>query len=243
MVNTFNWCNTPWMPRMNYGIIHIGQSWMWFDADQIWLNDISELMLYVQKKPRKIIYDGTEYNPQIACGTFKSVQSYSNGTFRVDIQLPKGRNLWPSFWLVGEGEWPKNGEIDVCECWSNKCGSYFRGTIPQPPYVVPSWDTTTNIHWEENGEHKSVGSRRLPIIFSLKNPTNHFIRYEVEWGQDIITFKVNGKVVRVYGYDVAKKLYNTKQYVVFNLWTTGLDYTLESPMIIKNFEYKPIEIL
>ena len=244
MVNTFNWCHIDWMPRMNYGIIHTGQPWMWFDSDQIFIEDSEELKLYLQKKPKKIICnDGYEYNPQIACGTFKSIQSYSYGKFSAEIRLPKGRNLWPSFWLVGEGKWPKNGEIDICENWTNQCGSYFRVTIPQPPYLVPSWDTTTNIHWEENDEHKSSGSRRLPIIFSLKNPTNHFIKYEVEWRHDIILFRVNGKIIRTYDHDIAKNLQYKRQYVVFNLWTMGLDYTLESPMIISNFHYEPIDML
>ena len=155
--------------------------------------------------------------------------------------LPKGRNLWPAFWLCGSEEpWPKAGEIDIMEAWS----PYFRPTIPQPPYLVQSWNTTTNIHWQEDdGRHGYTGSRRLPLLFSLKRPANNFIKYEVEWRQDIITFRVNGKTIRTYGYDVAKHLHDKRMHVIFDLWTTGEDFTFDTPMKIRNFEYKPLETI
>jgi hypothetical protein len=65
----------------------------------------------------------------------------------------------------------------------------------------------------------------------------------VEWRQDIITFRVNGKRVRTYGYHVAKHLHDKKMHVIFDLWTTGEDFTCDSPMKIRNFEYKPLETL
>ena len=254
-MKTFNWCGYNWLPRMNYGKLHKDMPWMWFDANQVWYSG-NELALYIEKNTILVINEEVNYHPQLACGTIYSEQSFGYGTFSAEIQLPKGRNLWPAFWLVGEGKWPQGGEIDVMEAWSNKCGSYFRATIPQPPYLVPSWDTTTNVHWEEENSvkrtqfgnlighlHKSTGSRRLPFVCSLKNPTKHFIKYEVEWRKDIITFRVNGKTVRTYGYHIAKRLHNKKMHVVFDLWTKGLDYSLETPMMIRNFTYKPIEIL
>lgn len=242
-MSNFNWLNTEWMPRMNYGIIHTGQPWMWYDASQVWC-DGNELALHIEKKPKTIIYDGKEYHPQLAVGTVKSVQSYGYGTFSAEIQLPKGKNLWPAFWLVGEERWPKGGEIDICEAWTNRFGGYFKMGIPQPPYLVPSWNTTTNVHWGKDKEHhESCGSRRLPIIFSLKRPARNYIKYEVEWRQDIITFRANGHRVRTYGYHVAKHLHDKQMNVIFDLWTTGEDFSCETPMKIRNFEYKPIETL
>lgn len=237
-------CNLQWTTAMEGGrLIHTGQPWMWYDSDAVYEdNGTAELSTY--REPNTIHHwDGNTYRPTVACGLLRSVDTFRYGTFSAEIQLPKGKNLWPAFWLVGEGKWPKGGEIDIMEAWTNRLGSYFKLGIPQPPYLVPSWDTTTNVHWEEDWQHKYVGSRRLPLVCSLKKPTTNYIKYEVEWRQDIITFRVNGKAVRTYGYDVAKHLHDKKMHVIFDLWTTGEDFSCISPMKIRNFEYKPLETL
>ena len=242
-----DFCNLQWTTAMEGGrLIHTGQPWMWYDCDAVYVED-STAELFAYREPNVIHHwDGNTYHPTVACGLLRSVGTFGYGTFSAEIQLPKGRNLWPAFWLVGEGkeDWPAVGEIDIMEAWTNRFGGYFKMGIPQPPYLVPSWNTTTNIHWEEDdGRHGYTGSRRLPLLFSLKRPAHNFVKYEVEWRQDIITFRVNGKRVRTYGYDVAKHLHDKKMHVIFDLWTTGEDFTFDSPMKIRNFEYKPIETL
>ena len=230
-------------------IIHPTFPWMWYDCDAVYVeNGTAELSTY--REPNIIHHwDGKTYHPAVACGLLRSVDTFGYGTFSAEIQLPKGKNLWPAFWLVGSGEpWPACGEIDICEAWTNRFGGYFKFGIPQPPYLVPSWNTTTNIHWKDIfltgcAGHGFTGSRRLPLLFSLKRPAHNFVKYEVEWRQDIITFRVNGKTVRTYGYDVAKHLNDKRMHVIFDLWTTSEDFTCDTPMKIRNFEYKPMEIL
>lgn len=250
-----DFCNYKWTTAMECGrLIHTGQPWMWYDNRQVIAN--SEIyndkkdwcaILYAEEKHTTIHHwDGKTYHPTVACGLLRSVDTFGYGTFSAEIMLPKGKNLWPAFWLVGGGErdWPSDGEIDIMEAWTNRFGGYFKLGIPQPPYLVPSWNTTTNIHWQEDdGRHGFAGSRRLPLLFSLKRPSHNFVKYEVEWRKDIITFRVNGKRVRTYGYDVAKHLHDKRMHVIFDLWTTCEDFTCDTPMKIRNFEYKPIETL
>lgn len=248
-----DFCNLQWTTAMEGGrIIHPYSPWMWYDSDAVYVdNGTAELSAYREYKTIHH-WDGKTYRPTVACGLLRSVNTFGYGTFSAEIQLPRGRNLWPAFWLVGEGkeDWPADGEIDICEAWTNRFGGYFKFGIPQPPYLVPSWNTTTNIHWNDDYReywnydgHKSCGSRRLPLLFSLKRPAHNFVKYEVEWRPDIITFRVNGKRVRTYGYDVAKNLHDKRMNVIFDLWTTGEDFTCETPMKIRNFEYKPLETL
>jgi beta-glucanase (GH16 family) len=247
MINLFNY---KWTTN-DGSLLNKSNPWMWHDRDAVYIdNGTAELSAY--NEPNQLQdWDGNIFNPIVACGMLRSVDTFGYGTFSAEIQLPKGKNLWPAFWLVGSGEkWPKAGEIDICEAWTNRLGGYFKLGIPQPPYLVPSWNTTTNIHWNDDYQeywnydgHKSCGSRRLPIIFSLKRPAHNFIKYEVEWRQDIITFRINGKTIRTYGYDVAKHLHDKRMRVIFDLWTTGEDFTCETPMKIRNFEYKPLETL
>lgn len=242
MLNLFDY---KWNTRTPYGEMNPDNPWMWFDNDAVFdENGIVELSAY--REPKEIHYwDGKTYRPTVACGTISSKDTFQYGRFSAEIQLPKGKNLWPAFWLTGSGEpWPACGEIDIMEGWTNSCGGYFRTGIPQPPFLVPSWDTTTNIHWQkDNGEHGFIGSRRLPIIKSIKNPANHFIKYEVEWRPNSITFFVDGKKVKTYGWEVAQHLLNKNMRVIFDLWTTGENFSCNTPMKIRNFEYKPIETL
>lgn len=256
-----DFCNYQWTTAMEGGrIIHTEHPWMWYDNRKVIVN--SEYyngkkdwcaILYAEEKHNTIHHwDGKTYHPTVACGLLRSVYTFSYGTFSAEIQLPKGKNLWPAFWLVGgeERDWPADGEIDICEAWTNRFGGYFKLGIPQPPYLVPSWNTTTNIHWNDDYQeylnydgHKSCGSRRLPLLFSMKRPAHNFVKYEVEWRPDIITFRANGKTIRTQGYHVAKHLHDKRMNVIFDLWTTGEDFTCETPMKIRNFEYKPIEVI
>ena len=244
-----DFCNLQWTTAMEGGrIIHTGQPWMWYNSRCVYVaSDKEHALIEIWKQPKEIEYwDGKTYRPTVACGVLRSVDTFGYGRFSAEIQLPKGKNLWPAFWLVGDGEegWPAVGEFDICEAWTNRFGGYFKIGIQQPPYFVLSWNSTTNIHWQESdGRHGYVGSHRLPIIFSLKRPSHNFVKYEVEWRQDVITFRVNGHCVRTYGYHVAKHLHDKKMHVIFDLWTTGEDFRLDSPMKIRNFEYKPLETL
>ena len=241
-----DFCKYKWTMAMENGrLIHPDYPYMWYDCEAVYEDDgTAELSAY--REPNTIHHwDGHWYNPNVACCLLRSVDTFGYGTFSAEIMLPKGKNLWPAFWLCGSGEpWPACGEIDICEAWTNRLGGYFKFGIPQPPYLVPSWNTTTNIHWQEDdGRHGYTGSRRLPLLFSLKRPANNFVKYEVEWRPDIITFRMNGKRVRTYGYDVAKHLHDKRMNVIFDLWTTGEDFTFDTPMKIRNFEYKPLETI
>lgn len=262
-----DFCNYKWTASMEGGrIIHTGQPWMWYDEncvksslstpDGILIHKGSNQSdnnaeLIATSKPKEIHCDGNVYNPTVACGLLRSVETFGYGRFSAEIMLPKGKNLWPAFWLVGEDEpWPQCGEIDIMEAWTNRLCGYFKIGIPQPPYLVPSWNTTTNIHWNDDYQeywnydgHKSCGSRRLPLLFSLKRPAHNYIKYEVEWRPNIISFFANGHRVRTYGWDVAQHLLNKKMRVIFDLWTTQAQFSCDSPMKIRNFEYLPIDLL
>ena len=248
-----DFCNYKWTTAMEGGRqIHTGQPWMWYDNIQVIVN--SEYyngkkdwcaLLYAEEKPNTIHHwDGKTYNPTVACGLLRSVDTFGYGRFSADIMLPKGKNLWPAFWLVGEdAPWPACGEIDIMEGWTNQFGGYYRCGTPQPPFIFPTWDTTTNIHYEENGEHGYAGSRRLPIIFSLKRPAHNFVKYEVEWRPNTISFFANGHRVRTYGWEVAEHLLGKKMRVIFDLWTTQAQFSCDTPMKIRNFEYLPLDLL
>ena len=53
------------------------------------------------------------------------------------IQQPTGGlGYWPAFWMLGPGQWPENGEIDIMEdvnAGSNVAGTIHCGTFPGGP--------------------------------------------------------------------------------------------------------------
>ena len=208
-------------------IIHEKMPWMWYSYEQVTIHN-DTAYLRAKKHAVNIRYKEKEYQPSVACGLLRSEDTFGYGRFSTEIQLPKGKNLWPAFWLVGEGRWPDNGEIDVCEAWT----PYFR---------LLNWRTTHNIHWYDGG-HIDIGSKPTPL-FKSPCPTNNFVRYEVEWRPDIITFFVDGKQTRCYGNDVARHLQGKKMHAIFDCWTTQAQFSCESPMKIRSFEYKPLEML
>jgi hypothetical protein len=53
------------------------------------------------------------------------------------LQQPTGGlGYWPAFWMLGPGQWPENGEIDIMEdvnSWSDVAGTIHCGTYPGGP--------------------------------------------------------------------------------------------------------------
>lgn len=47
----------------------------------------------------------------------ESKKSYTRGLFILDLDHMPGSicGTWPAFWLLGSGNWPQNGEIDIIE--------------------------------------------------------------------------------------------------------------------------------
>ena len=257
--NTFRWCGYEWECCMEGGrIIHEDYPWYWMSKNMVVkvyeaVDGEVNIMLALSMKDEinnVECWNGNTYSPLKACGTIRSVQPFSFGTFSADIVLPQGYNLWPSFWLSGDGNWPP--EIDIMEAWIYE-NRPFRLLTPQFPYINPGWKTTTNVHYLDDNKVKSAcGSRNISIFKQCKNPCKNFVNYKVDWRPDSITFYVNDKVVRRIGSEVSEDLIKNlnkpeKGYlmdVIFNVWCEDPSkYNVEmiSPMLIKNFKYTPME--
>lgn len=234
-------------------VVHPDNPWYWCSnsANAMTVMGNGEIHLYCKENPRDVKYwDGKIYHPKYECGTLRSKEEFSFGTFSLEIKLPEGYNLWPSFWLTGVGNWPP--EIDIMEAWSND-NNYYNWTIVQPPYLYPSWCTTTNVHYNNKRmEHEQVGSKNVSIFKQGKNPKDNFIKYEVEWLPNRITFRINGKKVREFKNHICEKVvknlkyteYDNSMYVVINLWCDNPEFNRveqKTPMIIRNFKYTPMK--
>lgn len=247
---TFNWCGYEWECAMEGGrIISPNLPWYWMDKKQVYVNKNNEILLCLREKMNKVKHwDGKTYYPEIAGGTMRSVNSFDFGTFSMDIKAPQGYNLWPSFWLSGDENWPP--EIDIFESWSYD-NNYFVWTQSHFPWLNPGWKTTNNIHYNnDNIEHTHIGSNNISVFKQWKNPTETFVNYKVDWFPNEIIFYVNDKVVRKVKNNICKQLVKNlnhpeksyKMDVIINVWCEDpqeFEVHLDTPMIIKNFKYIP----
>lgn len=245
-----NWCGYEWECCMeNNRIMHPDYPWYWMDKDQVSIENNQTLVLKIANKPNAIRYwDNKIYNPVIACGLIRSIKPFSYGTFSADIKLPHGYNLWPSFWLSGDTNWPP--EIDIMEAWTYD-DRPFRLFTSKFPYINPGWRTTTNVHYlEDTLSKKDCGSENISIFKQWKNPSNNFINYKVDWFPNEIIFYVNNKVVRRINNEISKDLTKNLNHpdkgfemdVIFNVFCENpgvIKVNLNTPMIIKNFKYIP----
>jgi beta-glucanase (GH16 family) len=64
--------------------------------------------------------------------------SFAYGLVKARIRLPKGRGIWPAFWMLGRNidqvGWPHCGEIDVMENFG-KDPTVVHGTVHGPGYA------------------------------------------------------------------------------------------------------------
>lgn len=60
---------------------------------------------------------GKKVYPDSCVNSGRIVSTYSQkyGIFIFGAKIPKGKDLFPALWLVGTGDWPKTGEIDLME--------------------------------------------------------------------------------------------------------------------------------
>jgi len=129
---------------------------------------------------RKESYLGSEYTSARLLTKGLFAQRY--GRFEARMKLPRGRGLWPAFWMLGANfdtvEWPQCGEIDVME-YRGQEPSRVTGTIHGPGY---------------SGGGGITGSIDLPAGAAFDQD---FHLFAVEWTPDWVAWELDGEVWQV----------------------------------------------
>ena len=113
-----------------------------------------------------------------------STTGYRYGWFEAKIKLPKGKNLWPAFWLTGMKSWPP--EIDILEAYSCKNKFYGNG-------LFKWWKLQPNLHYGyvDDNTKGSTGAVDIPVY----KATERFVQYACLWEEDKILIYYDGKLV------------------------------------------------
>ena len=114
--------------------------------------------------------DWTRNRPQAdytsASLTTRGITSWKYGRFEMRGRFDGHAGLWPEFWMLGDKEWPWNGEIDILESWqgllnanviwAGKTPGYSRASSKRRPIASfgdPEWNSkfhTWRLDWDEN---------------------------------------------------------------------------------------------
>lgn len=99
----------------------------------------------------------------------------SRGRVSARMKLPAGLGYWPAFWMLGYGNWPDTGEIDVMENIGN-----------------PDWVSAATHGPGYSGDAAPVNRAYLSALGQQDVTAWH--TYAVNWTADAMTFTVDGKV-------------------------------------------------
>lgn len=234
-MRTINWQGYEWITQERWGQVHPEKSHWWYDESCVHVDNNNHLHLYTKYNPtyfrdiNKISY--------IGAGLVSCTEKFGYGVFSIDAKLPKGKHLWPAFWMWSWDSWPP--EIDIFEGYSNGLGGYLKPRITKP---LGFWNIQTNVHYADEVGNKMVGGKTGYMGF--KDPTKHVITYSCIWQRDSIKFYYDGQLVReITDKNILSRLENTKMNVIINNGVTDKVDLLDAPQSdfeIHSFRYSPI---
>lgn len=161
-------------------------------------------------KTTKGPYLGTDGNTYQYGAGMVSTHSYGGtapkfaakyGFFEARIKVPKGKGLWPAFWLLPEdGTWPP--EIDIMENLTGNTNTTFAHHM--------------HYHYLENAAHKDSGGEWMSPIDLAAD----FHVYGVSWSPTAIKWYVDG-VERRTAFTQANAIAAVNMYMILNLQVGG----------------------
>ena len=234
-MTTVNWQGYEWITQERWGQIHPEKPHWWYDPSCVNVDDNG--MLHLTTKCNPTYFRDLDKISPIGVGLVSCTEKFGYGVFSIAAKLPKGKHMWPAFWMWSWDSWPP--EIDIFEAYSNGLGSYIKPRLFNP---FGFWNIQTNVHYTDEVGNKMLGGKTG--YMGYKNPTKHFITYTCVWKKDSIKFYYDGKLVReVTDSNILKRLETTKMNVIINNGVTDkVDQSNppDSDFMIQTFRYTPI---
>lgn len=134
------------------------------------------------------------YNYTTGIVTTWNKRTWTYGYFEMRAKLPKGKGMWPAFWLIPTDSWPP--EIDVFE---------VLGHEPATIYMTNHWTDATGKPTGYSYVHKGVDT------------SDGYHVYAVEWTSTYIAWLLDGKEV----YRTTSNVPQTRMYVLAQLGIGG----------------------
>jgi beta-glucanase (GH16 family) len=193
----------------------------------IWTNDIgtgnngwgnNELQYYTARPENIVVENGmlkiTAINALYLGSNYTSAKILTKGKFdkkygrfEARIKLPRGKGLWPAFWMLGANSdtviWPDCGEIDIMEYLGDNPTTVL-GTVHGPGYF---------------------GETAISKSYTLPNNRfdNDFHIFGIEWGENYINYYVDDVLYnQITPKDVKGAwVFNQPFYIIINMAVGG----------------------
>lgn len=186
--NNISWKGYEWLSRHPWGKVHPEVSRQWSDPSSIEIDQNENLHLFTKRN--KKYFNVIDKEVHIGRGLVWNKTPMGKGYYEIECKLPKGKNLWPAFWIYPDNAWPP--EIDIFEAYTRYRRHYFDLSFPN---IFSIWEVKTNFHYTENDENKNLGAEKHWMGF--KNPSNNFMKYGCYIGNDRIEIFYNEKRVKI----------------------------------------------
>jgi len=129
------------------------------------------LVLQPQFAPGFVTKDGQKFDFISSRINTKSKVEFSYGSVAARIKLTEGSGLWPAWWMLGTGNWPETGEIDIMEYTGEK-----------------DWASTA-VHGKGYSGDAGLVNK---LYFPDNNNVTNWHTYAVDWTPDSMIFKFDG---------------------------------------------------
>ena len=129
---------------------------------------------------------------------------FTYGVASARMKLPAGSGFWPAFWLLGGGDWPATGEIDIME----NVGE-------------PDW-TSVALHGPAYSGDTPLFNR---LYLAPDDDATHWHVYTVDWRPDTLLFFVDDALVyrltRPMVENYGRWSFDNPKYIILNLALGG----------------------
>jgi beta-glucanase (GH16 family) len=162
------------------------------------------LVITARRHPGFVAPDGVRHDFVSGHLDTRGKFEFTYGTAAARMRLPAGAGLWPAFWLLGTGDWPATGEIDVME------------NVGEPD-------------WASVALHGPGYSGDTPLFNRLYLPVGRDATawhvYSVDWTPDSLVFRVDDAIAyratRPMVENYGKWAYDNPKYLILNLALGG----------------------
>ncbi|QPQ56303.1 glycoside hydrolase family 16 protein [Allosphingosinicella flava] len=163
-------------------------------------------VLILQPRFRRGFVTPTDRSADFVSGRIDTREKFdfTYGRAVARIRMPDAVGVWPAFWLLGHGDWPHSGEIDIME------------------YVgEPDWIGVALHGPGYSGETPLVNK----YFFEPGTDVTDWHEYAVEWTEHDIHFEVDGRLIyrvtRPMVEHYGKWAFDTPKYLILNFALGG----------------------